>query len=622
MVKQRNIFENLGAGLLSAILLVAPLNTLAQSSPSFSPDKLIEDTVFSDTKTFGGAEGVQKFLEVRGSVLANTAPDFLVRLKEPNNRTLKVGLDDPRPDLPRLRTAAELIWDASVQSGLNPQVIVVTLNKEQSLITGHQDSSPEKLQKALDRAMGFDCPDATGCGDLFPGFYFQLFGNFDTEGNRYLGAARSLMKSFSTSGGRGPVVAGRVARVGDVVTLDNTTGGPYGALPQQTVTITNNATAALYRYTPHVYNGNYNFWRFFNEWFRYPNGTIIALSGAADSYIIQDGTKQLLPSFVATARALDVGKKVTVSPNEFDTYPTDKVLGPADNTVVKVLGDERTYVFLGNTKHPASSFVLSQRGLSAQSALSVTAPEFALFELGSVLPPKEGTVIRGQTKPEVFLVEGSKVKLYSAFTFAQRKAAKKVVTVPDDEISTYERGGFVPPLDGTLVKAPTSSAVYLVEQGLKRPLTAELFKNRGYSFKAVVSLSGDEVAGLGLGAYATPKDRTFFATPGQKDGSLYIFKEGSRHPISAAVAKQRGITPDYVFGDEVALSWSSGIPVPPRDGTAVKGVSSQTVYYVSKGQLRPMTPAAFKRLRVTAKKIMVLPQAEVESYAKGETLER
>ena len=25
----------------------------------------------------------------------------------------------------------------------------------------------------------------------------------------------------------------------------------------------NNATAALYRYTPHVFNGNYNFWKFF-----------------------------------------------------------------------------------------------------------------------------------------------------------------------------------------------------------------------------------------------------------------------------------------------------------------------------------------------------------------------
>src|SRR3990167_2868862 len=102
--------------IVSAILLASvPLSAFAQVDPLFNANNLIDDKVFSDTQTFGGAEGVQKFLESKGSVLANTAPDFLIKLKEPAATLLKQGLEDPQPNLPRLRTAAELIWDASRQ---------------------------------------------------------------------------------------------------------------------------------------------------------------------------------------------------------------------------------------------------------------------------------------------------------------------------------------------------------------------------------------------------------------------------------------------------------------------------------------------------------------------------
>lgn len=66
------------------VIIVVPSNAFAQTvDPSFNPSKLIEDKVFIDTQTFGGAEGVQRFLEIKNSVLSNTSPEFLVKLKEP-----------------------------------------------------------------------------------------------------------------------------------------------------------------------------------------------------------------------------------------------------------------------------------------------------------------------------------------------------------------------------------------------------------------------------------------------------------------------------------------------------------------------------------------------------------
>jgi len=620
MIKQKFFKFITAVVLLAGFVVPAFAQTGMSVDPAFDANKLIEDKVFSDTQTFGGAAGIQKFLETKQSVLANTSQDFLTMLKEPSASMLKQSLEDPEPNLDHVRTAAQLIWDASVQSGLNPQVILVTLNKEQGLISASQSLNGSSLQKALDHAMGFDCPDSTGCGNLFPGFYYQLFGNYDSSGNRYLGASKSLMKSFSTPNGRGPAFNGGISRVGDVITLDNTMGGYDGIMPQQSIQIANSATAALYRFTPHVFNGNYNFWKYFNQWFKYPNGTLFSLAGAADTYIVENGLKQLVPPFVAAQRKLDLTAKITISPTEFDSFQTDTVMGPADNTIVGIAGQGITYVFINNVAHQASNLVLTQRKLNPSNILAVSQPELALYTIGSVLPPKDGTIIRGVNNKAVYLVQDGQLKAFSSYTFGQRKITQKqIFTVPDNEIVTYAQNGFVPPLDGSLVKSSLGSTTYLVQDGQKLPILAEVFKNQKYSIKNVATLSGDEMNALAIGAYAPLKDYSFFAVD-SKTGPLYEYKEGTKHSISAYVAKQRGITPDYVFGTDVSMTWFDGIPVPPKDNTVVKGDGDQTIYLVSKGQLRPLTADAFAKRKIKAKQIITLPQIEVDAYAKGDTL--
>lgn len=604
---------------LITISLLLPSVSFAQIDTSFDPNKLIDDRVFSDTQTFGGADGIQKFLESKNSILANTSPEFIEKLKEPSITLLKQTLEDPRPNLPRNRTAAELIWDAGQQSGLNPQVILVTLQKEQGLITNHQNDSPEKLQRALDFAMGFDCPDSSGCSQsFFPGFYFQLFGNVDSGGNRYLGATKSLMKSFNSPSGRGPVVNGIPAKVGDSITLNNTLGGYDNVPTQSVVMLFNKATTALYRYTPHVFNGNYNFVKYFNDWFRYPNGTIVKISNDINTYIIQNGTRQLLPAFVAQVRNLSTGSAVTLSPNEVQNYPQDKVYGPADNTIVKVAGQTGTYVFMSNVRRPVSSFVLSQRGLNPDQSLTITAEEANMFTQGSVLLPKDGTVIKSSTTNTYYLVDQDNLKLFSDFTLKQRKAEKMAVAVTDDELTSYPKQGYVAPLDGSIVRGQTDKTVYLIEKGLKRPITAAVFKNLKLAAKQVATISDTEMSGITIGAYAEPKDKTFYKIA--ETGDLFYFKDGAAHSISKYVAKQQGIGADYTFSLAEHQEWQVGIAVPPRDGTLVKGSDSGTVFLVDKKQLKPLTAAAFKKRKYKTSKIVTLPQSEVDSYAQGDTI--
>lgn len=579
--------------------------------PEFSANLIVPDSAFTDTQTFGGAEGIQKFLESKHSVLANTTPDFLTKLNEPNDTALKQALDDPRPNLGRRRTAAELIWDASQASGLNPQIILVTMNKEQGLIGNSFDDS--RLQRALNHAMGFDCPDSSGCGNLFPGFYYQLFGNLDVNGNRYIGSAKSLMKSFNTPGGRGPSVNGVVAKVGDSISLSNTIGNYIGVLANQIVTLGNLATAALYRYTPHVFNGNYNFWKFFTAWFKYPNGTLVKTLQSDAVYIIQDGALHQVPAFVARERGLNLNQVITASPTEINSYPSGAIYGPSDNTIVT--SKNNYFVFLDGVMHPASSFVLKQRKLDPTKNLAISDADIALFQPGSQLTPSDGTVVRGEKGPNVYLVQNGVLKLYTPFTFRQHGVAKLVETIPDSEVASYPKLGYVIPLNGTLIKSAQSSDVYLVSQSLRLPLTSELFKNRGFKTKDIVTITNDAlIASIPLGAPATPRDGTYFAISDSSE--TYLFKNGEKHPIYSFVAKQRRITPDYSFEASIVSNWPDGIAIAPLDGTLVKSDASPSVYVVTNGQLQPLTEALFKHLGYSFKKVVTMPDNEVNALPK------
>jgi hypothetical protein len=590
----------------------------------FDPSKLIEDKTFSDTQTFGGAAGIQQFLEGKKSVLANTSPDFLQMLREPQDQAVKKALNDPQPNLGRLRTAAELIWDVSVATGINPQVIVVTLQKEQSLISGTFNST-SNTQKALNHALGFGCPDSGGCDNLFNGFYYQLFGNLDAESNRWIGAAASLMRSFNTPNGRGPGIDQngqtfgspiiRTSRVGDVITLNNTQGPPNNAPATQTLTLSNSATAALYRYTPHVYNGNYNFWKFFNSWFKYANGTLLKLVGDNYTYIINNGQKSIVPNFVIMSRGLNIGSAITASPTELSSYDTGPVYGPVNNTIITVAGGSpnQLFVFEENTKHPVSSFVLTQRGLNATTALSVAQSEADLFPTGSLLTPKDGTLIQPQNSKAVYVIQNSKKMALTGLTFGQYGYSfKNVVALPAEEVVQYADGGFLLPKNGTLIKFAGDQKVYLIQDQLLHPISGIVFNLKKFSFKNVVTVNQSEVASAGMGGFVAPPENTVFRVT--ETGSYYIYTNGNKHSISSFVLTQRNLKKSaVVLSLEESLNLPDGLPLTPKDKTLIKGDASGAIYVITNGQKVVLDYNTWVKT-YKKKAPTVLTQAEVDSY--------
>ncbi len=155
-------------------------------------------------------------------------------------------------------TAAEIIYWVGVSCGVNPQVLIVLLQKEQSLIT---DDWPWPIQYRS--ATGYGCPDSAPCDTEYYGFFNQVY-NAARQFKRY-GRDADL---FNYRAGRNNTI------------LYN----PNAGCGSSAVYIQNQATAGLYNYTPYQPNavalnnlygtgdgcssyGNRNFWRLFNDWF-------------------------------------------------------------------------------------------------------------------------------------------------------------------------------------------------------------------------------------------------------------------------------------------------------------------------------------------------------------------
>ncbi|MCL2503438.1 MAG: hypothetical protein FWE94_02360 [Coriobacteriia bacterium] len=173
----------------------------------FTPDTIIADARFRATSTMNAAQ-IQAFLEKQPGALATyQGPDYQGQTK----------------------SAAQMISEAANAWQVNPEVILVTLQKEQSLL-----SSQAPMQRAYDWAMGCGKTDSSTL------IKYEGFGNQIWYGAKSLDAHAKRWKPGT-----------RLTINGSVV------------MP------TNSATYALYRYTPHLH-GNTSFWMLFWRYFGDP----------------------------------------------------------------------------------------------------------------------------------------------------------------------------------------------------------------------------------------------------------------------------------------------------------------------------------------------------------------
>ncbi len=223
---------------------------------AFDPGRIIDDSLFTNGSSMSEAN-IQDWLVSKNSTcLKNaTSAEPFYDTSQPNN--VRYGADVP---------VSRVIWKTAQQFGINAQVILVTLQKEQGLIT--RTSCPASTTSW---AMGMGCPDSSpGCDSRYEGFSRQVW-----EGTKLL--RNCFYQDVGWYCGYIPFATNRVYF------------NPNAGCGYSDVYISNRATATLYNYTPYQPNaaalatrygtgdscsayGNRNFHNFYEDWFGPPVG--------------------------------------------------------------------------------------------------------------------------------------------------------------------------------------------------------------------------------------------------------------------------------------------------------------------------------------------------------------
>jgi len=398
--------------ILTGSFLSLPNKVNALSGADFNASRIIDDSVFFNPSTMNASD-IQAFLNSKVPKCdtwgtgasgrsgyptradwgrANGYPPPYTCLRDYSQSTGVVAANSYCSAIGAAsRSAATIIFDVARACNINPQSLIVLLQKEQSLIT---DVWPWSVQYRS--ATGYGCPDTAPCDAEYYGFFNQVY-NASKQFRRYV----QLPNSFNYAAGRTSFVAYQANNPGCSGT---------------NLTIQNGATAALYNYTPYQPNaaalanlygtgdgcsayGNRNFWRMFNDWFgpvlgdlvRTPdNGTVYLVSGE-NKYPIADGSVYS-----------DFGN---LGPLRFVTneYIGNKVTGPTLGHMVGGI-DGTLYFVNAGIKLPFSSCgQVADYGYSCEQVITLTDGQLTRLYTGPAV-----TQVYSTTNGKMFYVDDGK----------------------------------------------------------------------------------------------------------------------------------------------------------------------------------------------------------------------
>lgn len=225
----------------------------------FQPGNIVSDSVFFHRSSMTEAQ-IQSFLNSKVST-CRAGYTCLKDYYDTSRSTTADAMCGAYSGGTRER-ASRIIYKVAQACGINPQVILVMLQKEQGLI---QSTAPSAY--AYRAAMGQGCPDTAACDTRYYGFFNQVYGGA-WQLKRYANPPGT--SQFFTWYAPGKTW--------------NVLFHPNRACGTSPVYIQNQATANLYYYTPYQPNaaalragygtgdgcssyGNRNFFNYFTDWF-------------------------------------------------------------------------------------------------------------------------------------------------------------------------------------------------------------------------------------------------------------------------------------------------------------------------------------------------------------------
>jgi hypothetical protein len=456
--------------IVGTVLALQPVMASAQTvvdsrgfsiDPGFDPNSILTDNDVFDTSRMTKSH-LQSFLSAKG--VLNTQP------------VLDIDGVEKAP--------SEIIWRVALSYKINPQFLLALLQKEQSLVEAQNPT-----QRQLDWATGFGVCDDCSKDDPriqdYKGFANQLEYAAKQMRERYYMRLLSLGHT-----GTGSYALGKTIDIDGIQ-----------------VTPANIATASLYTYTPHIH-GNLNLWRIWQRWFSrtHPNGTVVRGVPSNTLWWINNGAKRPFASATVAGTLVDVSKVVEASDTELAGYADgDPIQFPNYSLLRDPSG--KVWLLVGNDRrHIKNMEAFRKFSFNMDEVEDVSEEDLAPYDIIAGITTStqyaQGSLLQDAATHTVWYTENDlRQRIEHPALLALYFKGRKPKSVSSAVLDKLTDDGVYKIHDSELVKSTSSTAVYVVEYGLLRPIVSgDVFEQLGWKWKNVVTLPESLLASYALGA--------------------------------------------------------------------------------------------------------------------------
>ncbi len=492
---QKNMKINLIAcGAIIACLLPSLASAQINIDATFNPNRILEDSEMFNYNSMGLPE-IQNFLNSKGSFLSTyntlntygdtrSAAQIIYDATHNNYDCSGISLSD-KP------TEAERKSKCRPITTVNPKFLLVLLQKEASLVT---DSAPS--QGRLDWATGYGCPDSWVCNPYYKGFGKQV----NSASLQFL-AYMKEPENYGFKVGQTYIAKDKYGILKSTARAIN--DGDYNAIMSSpdrvSVTPENQVTAALYNYTPHIYNGNYNTYKLFNTYFPkvsrlYPDGSIIKADGDSKVWLVAGGLKKPFANWAAFASRFHPEQIVTVTSADLENYPLGSEIKFANYSLVQT-PDKKIYLLVDKEKRQiANSAAFKKIGFNPDEVEDATLEDLAVYTLGKTITATStyvtGALFQDSKTAEIFYVENGTRALVDKLLLDIKYPGKKIAKKTTKELKVFATTTPILLDEGTLVRTDSFPTIYLISGGQKRPFGDDAtFTKLGYNPDNIITVT-------------------------------------------------------------------------------------------------------------------------------------
>lgn len=597
-------------------LLVA-LGTLTQSASAatatdFNAGRIIEDSVFTNSNTMS-PQDIQNFLNSKVPT-CDTNGTGTSEFGGGTRAQWGAAHGHPAPFtclkdyIEGGRAAAQIIYDTAKQYAINPQVLIVLLQKEQGLVT---DTWP--LDTQYKTATGYGCPDTAACDSQ----YFGLTNQLGWSAKMF----RAILNNSPTW--YTPYVLGN----------NNIRWNPSASCGSSSVYIENRSTQALYNYTPYRPNqaalnagygtgdscssyGNRNFYLYFRDWFGYNSGpAAFKTPNSSTIYIPIEGYKLTVPYMAALQDyGISTDAIQTVSQAYADNLQTPPVDTGISSSIAHVVKSPRDDDDDGGSIYLISQGVRYQfQSMQQFAAFGFTTQDISYLPLSYIFSKTNGGILPNFIKSptgSVFKVDTSANTKRILFEYNTYKALN-----PTDDIAylSYYLADKIPsgnPITDrpVLIQPSTGYTVNLYANG-------NYYSIPDYNTLTCWGLDTGQVAPT----YRIPQDN-YIATPSitsplpctiNDNGSNQLMNGSNRVSLPSGIAGTSVDTTLQALAEQMPLRTA---PL----GQYIRSPGEAAVYSVESGKKR-LIPSynAFVLLGLSGGSVDVVSQGFINSVADG-----